>query len=97
MSTVVTTSTPREPVLGWIDEDAGQLMCELGPGGQRLFRARAQPPLSGAGSCRPSPDRQSEATSADRGRRAVRRVTVAGSEVCCCSGVVQCWLPQRLV
>ena len=31
MSTAVTTSTPREPVLGWIDEDAGQLMSELGP------------------------------------------------------------------
>jgi hypothetical protein len=28
-------------------------------------------PLSGAGSCRPSPDRQAEATSADRGRRRV--------------------------
>ena len=24
-------------------------------------------------------------------------VTVAGSEVCCCKGVVQCWLLQRLV
>jgi hypothetical protein len=24
-------STPREPVMVWIDEDAGQLMSELGP------------------------------------------------------------------
>ena len=31
MSTAVTTSTPREPVLVWIDEDADQLMSELGP------------------------------------------------------------------
>ena len=31
MSTAVTTSTPREPVLVWIDEDAGQRMNELGP------------------------------------------------------------------
>jgi hypothetical protein len=37
-------------------------------------------PLSEAGSCRPSRERQSETTSADYGRR--DRVTVAGSEVC---------------
>ena len=38
----MTTSTPREPVLVWIDEDAGQLMSELGPVDNALFRARAQ-------------------------------------------------------
>jgi hypothetical protein len=37
-------------------------------------------PLSGAGSCRPLPDRQSGTTPTDRGPR--DGVTVAGSEVC---------------
>ncbi|MDT5051790.1 MAG: hypothetical protein QOF66_156, partial [Mycobacterium sp.] len=36
-------------------------------------------PLSVTGSCRPSPDRQSEATSADRGRRAVMAGDRVGS------------------
>ena len=39
----------------------------VGPG---RWSARTRP-LSAAGSCRPSPDRQSEATSPDRGRRAM--------------------------
>ena len=59
----------------------------IGPG---RWRAR-NGPLSVAGSCRPSPDRQSEATSADRGRRSV--LTVTGSEVCCCKGFASAGYP----
>lgn len=49
-------------------------------------------PLLGAGSCRPTPDRHAESTSADRGRRAVvhghrRRSVFAGVPVSSVSAV----------
>ena len=63
----------------------------LGPG---RWRDRSGP-LSGAGSCRPPPDRQCEATSPDRGRRGMMPGDRFGSLVL--QGFTPVLGPQRLV